>query len=489
MPAAESSPSEPVATGILGLDDVLLGGLPRGRLFLIDGDPGSGKTTLALQFLLAGMKAGEPCLYVTLSETESELRETARKHRWSLDGIEILEIVNTDGELDADTQYTMFHPSEVELTETTKKILAKVESSSPKRVVIDSLSELHLMAEHPLRYRRQVQTMKKFFARRQCMVLLINDRTGKHVDVHLHSITHGVIALEREVPEYGKLRRRLQVLKMRGQSFREGYHDYLIQQGGLIVFPRLVASEHRRPHAERTVASGVAALDALLGGGLAGGTSSLIMGAAGSGKSSVATLFARFAAASGERSSFFLFDESIATFLQRSTGLGMDVGPLIEKNLFAMRQIDPAELTSGEFTHLVRRAVEKDNSRLVVIDTLNGFLNAMPSERYLTLHLHELLTYLAQRGVTTLLVLTQHGIVGHQEVPLDVSYLADTVLLLRYFEAKGEVRQAISVIKKRTGIHERTIREIAFSNEGINVGEPLRDLQGVLTGVPTIVNS
>lgn len=484
---AATNPTELLPTHITGLDDILNGGLPRNRLYLIDGDPGSGKTTLALQFLRAGAERGEPGLIVTLSETEEELRESARSHGWSLDGIEVLEIIASEESLKGDASFTMFHPSEIELTETTKKILAKAEEVKPRRLVIDSLSELHLLAEHPLRYRRQILAMKQYFARQKCTVLLINDRTGDKHDIHLHSIANGIISLERVAPDYGKLRRRLQVMKLRGRTFREGYHDYLIQHGGLEVFPRLIASEHRKARVEGTIRSGVTAFDAMLGGGLTAGTSSLIMGAAGCGKSSVASLFAREAALHGQRASFFLFDESIATFLTRSAGLGMEVDSLCNQNLVELRQIDPAELSPGEFTHLVRKAVEIDKSRIIVMDTLNGYMNAMPSERHLMLHLHELLMYLGQQGVSTILVLTQHGIIGDQHVPIDASYLADTTLLLRYFEVRGEVRQVISVIKKRTGVHERTIREIRLSSEGIIVGEPIRDLQGVLTGIPTVL--
>jgi circadian clock protein KaiC len=380
----------------------------------------------------------------------------------------------------------MYHPSEVELGETVKAVMAEAERIKPKRVVIDSVSELRLLAANPLRYRRQILALKRFFARNRCTVLFTDDQIGAEQDVHLHSLAHGVITLERVIPEYGTMRRRLQVGKMRGLAFREGYHDFVIRRGGVRVFPRLVAAEYRERQTRTTLESGLSALDALLGGGLARGTSTLVLGAAGTGKSTLATQFARAAAARGERTSLFIFDEAVATFLERSAGLGLEVEPLMEAGQMLVRQVDPAELSPGEFAHEVRESVER-GSRVVVIDSLNGYLNAMPSEQFLTLHLHELLSYLGQRGVTTVLVMTQHGIVANDAIsPVDASYLADTVMLLRYFEAAGEVRQAISVIKKRTGRHERTIRELRF-DKGLVVGEPLRNFQGVLSGTPEFV--
>jgi circadian clock protein KaiC len=362
-------------------------------------------------------------------------------------------------------------------------VLAEAARIKPKRVVFDSVSELRLLAANPLRYRRQILALKRYFAHHGSTVVFTDDQMGAEQDVHLHSLAHGVVSLERVVPEYGTMRRRLQIGKLRGQAFREGYHDFVIRRGGVAVFPRLIAAEHRTPLARESFKSGLAGLDALLGGGLAKGTSTLILGAAGTGKSSLATQYAQAAARQGECASLFIFDESIATFLERSAGLGMEVEPLIQAGRMIVRQVDPAELSPGEFAHTVREAAE-DGSRVVVIDSLNGYLNAMPSEQFLTLHLHELLTYLGQQGVATILVMTQHGIVTENCVtPLDASYLADTVVLLRYFEAAGEIRQAISVIKKRTGRHERTIRELRF-DKGVAVGEPLRDFQGVLKGTP-----
>jgi circadian clock protein KaiC len=438
-----------------------------------------------------GARLGEACLFITLSESEEELRASAASHGWSLEGIKILEIIASEESLKSDSRYTMFHPSEVELGETVKAVLDEAERSKPARLVFDSMSELRLLAQNPLRYRRQILALKQFFARQRCTVLFIDDKTGDAGDTHLHSIAHGVISMERQSPDYGAMRRRLQVIKLRGADFRAGFHDYAIRREGVEVFPRLVAAEHRTPYLRETVKSGLAPLDALLCGGLARGTSTLIMGPAGSGKSSVSTQYAVAAAARGEHSALFLFDEGIDTLFERSAGLGMDVEGLERAGRLSLRQVDPAELSSGEFSHAVRNVVEEKQSRIVVIDSLNGYLNAMPSERHLTLHLHELLTYLRQRGTNTILLMAQHGLVGGDvQVPIDASYLADTVILMRYFEAVGEVRQAISVIKKRTGRHERTIRELRFqSGQGILIGEPVREFQGVLTGVPSFVEN
>ncbi len=473
-----------IQTGISGLDKVLDGGLIPNRLYLVEGEPGSGKTTLALQFLREGVRRGEACLFVTLSESKIELQTSAESHGWNLDGIHILEIMASEHSLAPDTRYTMYHPSEVELGETIKTVLTEAERIKPARLVFDSLSELRLLAENPLRYRRQILAFKQYFSRRQSTVFLIDDKTSAERDMHLHSLAHGVISLDRPAVEYGTLRRRLRVRKLRGLAFREGYHDFVIRRGGIELFPRLVAAEHRITYTRQDIKSGVAELDMLVGGGLARGTSTLIMGAAGTGKSSLATQYAREAALRGEHAAIYLFDEAIATFLERSAGLGMDIESLVKTGRITIQQVDPAELAPGEFAHTVRRAVEHDKATIVVIDSLNGYLNAMPSDRYLTLHMHELLTYLGQQGVTTLLLMAQNGIIGDMRAPVDASYLADTVLLLRYFEAYGEIRRAISVIKKRTGRHERAIRELSL-DDGFMVGEPLREFQGVLSGLPT----
>jgi circadian clock protein KaiC len=474
-----------VKTGIEGLDDVLHGGLTVGSMYLVEGDPGAGKTTLALQFLREGAAQGEGCLYVTLSETEDELRAAARSHGWDLEGIRILELLVTPESLRSEAQYTMYHPSEVELAEATKAVLAEADRVDPKRIVFDSLSDLRLLADHPLRYRRQILALKNYFAQRQCTLLLLDDRTGEE-DQHLHSVAHGVISLDRETPLFGAMRRRLEVRKMRARTFREGFHDYLIRHDGIAIFPRLVAAEHDRPFLRESASSDVPSLDALLGGGLPRGTSTLIIGAAGTGKTSVATRFAWAAAQRGERASVFLFDESGATFRERSRGLRMDIDSLDEGRL-ALRRIDPAELSPGQFAHDVRQEVDRHRSRVVVIDSLNGYLSAMPNERFLTLHLHELLTYLGNQGVVTILVLTQSGLLGtNPNMPVDASYIADTVILMRYFEYRGAVRQAMSVIKKRTGNHERTIREVRL-HDGIQIGEPVLEVHGVLTGMTQVL--
>lgn len=473
------------ATGIGGLDDILCGGLTPFRLYLIEGVPGSGKTTLAMQFLLEGARAGEKVLYVTLSETEEELRAMAQSHGWNLGGVVIRELVPPEESLQPAEQYTMFHPAEVELSETTRTILTDVERLKPTRVVFDSLSELRLLAGDPLRYRRQLLALKQFFRGRRCTVILLDDLTSAARDLQVQSIAHGVIVLEQLTPEYGSDRRRLRVIKHRGRRFRGGYHDYIIGTGGLIVYPRLIASEHRQRLAEEKLSSGIAGLDNLLGGGIERCTSTLLVGSAGTGKSSLAAQFVSAAAARGQRSAMFLFDESVNTLVTRMAGLGVDMQSVIDGRMASVRQVDPAELTPGEFAHTIRHEVEAGHATIVVIDSLNGYLNAMPGERYLTIHLHEMLMYLGERGVATLLIGAHQGVIGTQMLtPVDASYLADSVVMLRYFEAHGQVRQAISVMKKRGGEHERTIREFALDRGGIRVGEPLREFRGVLTGVP-----
>jgi circadian clock protein KaiC len=478
-------PLENSATGIAGLDDILCGGLTPNRLYLIEGVPGSGKTTLALQYLIEGARCGEPVLYVTLSETEEELRAMADTHGWNLEGVTIRELVPPEESLQPAEQYTMFHPAEVELSETTRTILTDVERLKPARLVFDSLSELRLLAGDPLRYRRQLLALKQFFRGRLCTVILLDDLTSAGRDLQVQSIAHGVLVLEQLTPEYGTDRRRLRVLKHRGRAFRGGYHDYLIKGGGLKVFPRLIAQEHRNRPSEERFSSGLERIDMLLGGGIERGTSTLIVGAAGTGKSSLAAQFVAAAADRGQRSCMFLFDESINTLMTRMHGLGVNLQKHYESGMVSIRQIDPAELTPGEFADSIRSEVEQKNATCVVIDSLNGYLNAMPGERYLTIHLHELLMYLGEKGVATLLVGAHQGLVGAaMQSPVDASYLADAVILLRYYENEGEVHQAISVMKKRGSDHERTIREFALKPGGIFIGEPLRKLRGVLTGVP-----
>jgi circadian clock protein KaiC len=488
MPEPQPSTLSPrSATGIAGLDDILGGGVTAHRVYLIEGNPGSGKTTLALQYLLEGIRVKEAGVYVTLSETKRELRDVAASHGWSLDGLEVVELVAEENELDPDNQYTMFQPSEVQLGETTRAILAEVERVRPKRVVIDSLSELRLLAQSPLRYRRQILSLKQYFTGRECTVLLVDDKTSAENDLQLQSIAHGVISLEHLSPEYGAERRRLRVTKLRGQKFRGGLHDFNIATGGLEVFPRLVAAEHAGTRDWQPLGGEVKGLDELLGGGMDPGTSTLLIGPAGTGKSSVAISYARAAATQKQRAALFVFDERIEVLMRRVAGLGMDLRPHLESGLVTVQQVDPAELSPGEFTHNVRRAVDGDDghppAKVVVIDSLNGYMQAMPEERFLTVQMHELLTYLGHKGVVTFLVLAQHGMIGPMQAPVDTTYLADTVILFRYFEADGRVRQAISVVKKRSGKHERTIRELRLDG-GIAVGDPLHNFLGVLTGTP-----
>jgi len=473
-------------TGIAGLDDILNGGLISDRIYLLEGTPGAGKTTLSLQYLLEGKRRGDRCLYITLSETAEELRAGAASHGWSLEGIEIFELLAEDSDLAADQQLTMVHPSEIELSETTRKVLEAVQRSNPQRVVFDSLSELRLLAQNPLRYRRQILALKQFFVGRKCTVLLLDDKTADSNDQQVQSIAHGVVLLERLNPDYGVTRRRLQISKFRGTDYRSGYHDYRILRGGLEVYPRLIAAEHTQQDGLDQLQSGVAPLDALLGGGPDRGTSTLLLGPAGAGKSTVALQYASAAAARGEHAAVFAFDESPSILMKRANALGIVLQPGTGPGKVRIQQIDAAELSPGEFVHHIRRAVEVDSARVVVIDSLNGYLNAMPEEHFLTLQLHELLTYLGRKGVTTFMVVAQHGMLGGSaSTPADTSYLADAVVLFRYFEHVGRVKKAISVLKKRSGAHEEAIRELRFDRQGIHLSEPLTRLRGVLTGVPT----
>jgi circadian clock protein KaiC len=473
--------------GVKGLDAVLDGGLPRNRLYLIQGDPGVGKTTLAMQFLMEGVREGEAGLYITLSETKDEIESVAKSHGWDLAQISLYELSTIEEKIRGDSESTFFHPSEVELNRTTDALIDEVKRVKPSRVVFDSLSEMRMLAETPLRYRRQILHLKQFFAGRKCTVLLLDDRTSGIHDLQVESIAHGVIAMERTSPEYGISRRQLNVVKIRGSRFREGNHDLVLRKGGVVVFPRLVAGEHHTDFVRESFPSGIAELDALLGGGLSRGTSTMFMGPPGTGKSTLASKFALAAAERGQKAAFFIFDETIGTLMDRTSQLGMSLQAHVDSGLIAIEQVNPAEISPGEFAHRIRQSVAHDEVRMVVIDGINGYLNAFPAERHLTLQLHELLAYLNQQGVITIMVLAQQGVVGAMQSVVDLTYLADAVVLLRFYEARGEMRQALSVIKKRSGNHERTIREMHVDQNGISVGEPLRDLQGVLTGVPAFV--
>jgi circadian clock protein KaiC len=486
-PGGSRTPLPKAATGIEGLDDVLGGGFPRDRIFLIQGDPGVGKTTLALQFLREGARAGESCLYITLSETKEELFAVAESHGWDLDGLNVFELPVAEG-LATDDDNTLFHPSEVELAELTKTLLDEIQRTRPARIVFDSLSEIRLLAQSPLRYRRQVLALKQFFIGRGCTVLLLDDRTSEGGDLHLQSVAHGVISFEQLSPLYGAERRRLRVMKMRGIAFRGGYHDFVLETGGMRVYPRLVAAEHRDDRARGRLSCNVPALDALVGGGLDFGSSTLFMGPAGTGKSTVALQYVHAAAKAGVRSVIFSFDENLTTLQRRARTVGLDLAPFVESGIIELRQVDPAELAPGAFTATARQLVEENGVRLVVVDSLNGYLHAMPEEQFLILQLHELLTYLAQMGVATVMMVAQHGFVGtSMESPIDVSYLADSVLVFRHFEIDGKLRKAVSMLKKRTGAHEPNIRELTISDRGVQVGEPLGTLHGVLTGLPARV--
>jgi len=475
-----------ISTGIAGLDHVLHGGLTTNRLYVIEGDPGAGKTTLGLQFLLEGVRRGERVFYVTLSETSTELAEVAQSHGWDLSGIDLMELESLAERFLAEADYTVYHPSDVELGETLQRIRAEVERLNPARVVLDSVSELRILSQSTPRYRREVLALKQFFSGRQCTVLMLDDLSTQNGDTsHSQSIAHGVIRMERKSREYGSTRRQLQVLKMRGLKFRDGYHDFAIETGGIRVFPRLSAAEHVRDHRKPELMSGIAALDNLLGGGLDRGCSTLVIGPAGCGKTTLCSQYVMAALQRHENAACYLFEESINTFLDRAAGMGMDFRPFLKSGKLVLKQSDPAELGPGEFAHSVRHAVEERNARVIIIDSINGYLNAMPSESFLLIHLRELLTYLAHQGVLTLLVLSQHGMLGREPFgPIDVSFLADTVILLRFFEAFGNVRIAISVVKKRLGAHEHSLRELSLTSEGIRIGRPLEEFEGVLTGVP-----
>jgi circadian clock protein KaiC len=475
-------------TGIAGLDEVLCGGLPSCRTYLIEGHPGAGKTTLAMQFLLEGAKRGESCLYVTLSESKEELETAARNHGLNLDQIRIVELVESEEALQTDNQLAMFQASELELGATMEAILRAIEEAKPTRVVLDSLSDFRLLAQNSLHYRRQILALKQFFSGRNCTVLFLDDRTGDRSDLQLHSIVHGVLTLEQMAPEFGGDRRRLRIVKLRGRAYRGGYHDYIIQHGGLRVFPSLVAGAHQVGAPQGQLESGIAELDQLVGGGFEYGSSVLVAGPAGSGKSTLALQYAFTAAKQGDRTMMIMFDERVETLVGRALSIGMDVRPMMDKGLLTFKQVDPAELSPGQLAQIICAAANGEDGgqpvRVLVIDSLNGYLNAMPEERFLTIQLHDLLTYLGHRGIVTFLIIAQHGLIGQMQSPVDTTYLADSVLLMRYFEAFGTVRQAISVIKKRGGYHERSIREFRIDSQGLRIGAPLQKFRGVLQGTP-----
>jgi len=477
-----------VATGTTGLDTILRGGLPASRLYLLEGQPGSGKTTLALQFLLKGAELGESCLYVTLSETADELAEVAHSHGWSLDGLHLFELAAAQNVLGDGQQQSVLHPWEVELDGTIKLIQAEVERLKPTRIVFDSLSELRLLAQDSLRYRRQVLALKQYFSPRNITVFLVDDLTGGERDAHLHSLCHGVISLERVTLDFGAARRRMQVQKLRGVNFIAGYHDLALVKGGMRIFPRLIASDHHVPFVGDPISSGVAGIDALLDGGPLRGTSTLLTGPPGSGKTNVALKYVATACERGERCCVFEFDERTGTLLTRAKALGMDLQSHIDSGLLELRQMDPAELSPGEFAWAIRECVEERDCKLIVLDSLNGYLSSMPQEKQLMLQMHELLSYLNQSGVVTFFINPQNGLVGSMSTGnLNVSYMADTVIMFRYFEAGGRIRKAISVIKNRSGAHEDSIRELRIDAGGLRLSEPLKDFSGILTGTPQYV--
>nr|WP_314092885.1 ATPase domain-containing protein [uncultured Shinella sp.] len=484
----DKSVSARARTGVEGLDDILSGGLSRRHVFLLEGSPGTGKTTIALQFLQQGAALGEKCLYITLSETQEELRDSALSHGMEIDrNIEIFELVPPESLLNAEQQQSLLYSSDLELGETTKMIFDAFDRLKPSRVVLDSLSEIRLLAQSSLRYRRQILALKHFFSRTGATVLLLDDMTSDSLDKTVHSVVHGVIHLEQLAPNYGSERRRLRITKYRGQSFRGGYHDFTIKTGGVVVFPRLRAIEHRTVFDRTTMTTGIAELDALLGGGIERGSSTLLIGPAGTGKSLFALQFVVAAVKRGERAALFIFDEELTLLFARTKALGFDLEGFQREGLIHIEQLDAAELSPGEFAQRVRDRVAGFNAKTVVIDSINGYQASMPEENALILHMHELLQYLNRQGANTFVTVAQHGLFGDMKSPVDVTYLADTVVLLRYFEALGRVRRAISVIKKRTGKHEETIREFRIGVGGLSLGEPLSSFQGILRGVPSFV--
>jgi circadian clock protein KaiC len=474
-------------TGVSGLDEILGGGLPKNQLFLVQGKPGTGKTTLALQFLLEGARQNKKTLYITFSETHIELENVATSHGWDLSQIEILELSTISAETSRQTRNTLFNPSEIELSKIISLLLTKIKEVKPERLVFDSVSELRLLAETSLRYRRQMLAFKEFFITNKSTVLFLDDLTTEAGDVHVQSIVHGVLLLEKFRASYGVERRSFHIVKLRGVAFRGGTHDYLIERGGLRMFPRLVASEHYSHYKPKVFSSGVPALDKLLGGGLDRGTSNLVLGPAGTGKSTLTLKFAVSACERGGRVAIYSFEESIANLVFRGESLGLEVKTHLKSGNLSIRKIDPAELTPGQFAALLLENTTGKKVDIVVVDSLNGYVHAMPEQQFLMLQLHELLAYLGNQGVVTILVLAQAGIMGQMHSPLDLTYLADTVVMTRFFEAFGEMKKAIAVVKKRTGRHEKSLRELRITYGGIEVGEVLKDFRGIFSGIPTFL--
>ena len=481
--------AQQIPTGNRELDTILRGGLPANRLYLLEGQPGSGKTTLALQFLRQAVANGERALYVTLSETKEELEVVAASHGWDLDAFDIVELSAIDSALGEDRDQSILHPWEIELGQTVQLIQNEVERVQPSRVVLDSLSEMRLLAQDPLRYRRQVLALKQFFAGRKSTVIMVDDLTasGTAGDSHLHSLCHGVISLERLTLDFGAARRRLQVQKLRGVDFIAGYHDLRIRKGGLEIYPRLVASDHHSAFIGEPISSGVDELDLMLNGGPLRGTCTLVTGPAGTGKTTIALQYLYAACERGEPTVLYEFDERIGTLLIRAKAFNLDLQKHIDSGCLTIEQIDPAEVSPGEFTERVRRQIEDHGARVVTIDSLNGYLAAMPQEQQLILQMHELLSYLNQQGVATLLINPQQGLMGSMNSNLNISYISDVVLMLRFFEADGRIRKAISVLKNRAGAHENAIREFRIDGDGLRVGQPLTAFKGVLTGTPEYV--
>jgi circadian clock protein KaiC len=475
--------AESHSTGVPGLDEIIRGGLSKNRLYLIEGNPGTGKTTLGMEFLMEGVRNGEKSLYITLSESREELESAARSHGWNLDGIEILDLADSGGGIGTDSRYTVFHPSEIELDETTRQVIAEIDQVHPDRIVFDSLSEMRMLAADPLRFRRQILALKQYFMKCKCTVMMLDDRTSDLPDRQLESIAHGVISLDYVPAEYGRQRHTLRVVKMRGTAFQSGDHDYNIETGGIVVFPRLKMERNTEKTERDVLLSNEPNLDRLLGG-IHFGTSTIVLGPAGVGKSTLTMMYVLAAAARGERSAIYIFDEGPQTLFARSEAIGLELKKFVDEGLITIRQIQIAELTPGEFADMVRVEVENRDARLVVIDSVNGYLMATPQVKFLTMQFHELLDYLNRNGVISIMIVGQYGLVGSMQSPIDLSYLADTVVLMRYFEAAGSIHQAVSVLKKRAGEHERTIREYKIGKGGIRLGDPLTEFQGVLTGVP-----